>query len=94
MAVIVLAMMKPGRNLLNKILLIRTVKGILTNPLILGILAGIIWSLLEIPQPVIFRKTVSGFAAVATPLGLMALGACFDLEKASAKLKPALWCSV
>lgn len=92
MAVVVLAVMKPERGKLNKTLLFKTAKGIITNPLIIGVIVGIIWSILKIPQPIIFQKTVSGFAAVATPLGLMALGACFDLKKAFAKLKPALLC--
>lgn len=34
----------------------------MTNPIILGIAAGLLWSLLGIPQPVIFQRAVSNFA--------------------------------
>ncbi len=63
---------------------------LVTNPIILGIVIGMVWSLLRIPQPVIFRKTVSSVSATATPLGLMALGASFDLKKALGRWKPAV----
>ena len=64
-------------------------KGIVTNPIILGIAAGLVWTLLDIPQPQILQKTVSSLSATATPLGLMALGASFDLKKALGRWKPA-----
>ncbi|MCR4673037.1 MAG: AEC family transporter [Lachnospiraceae bacterium] len=67
--------------------ILRTLKGIITNPIILSILIGLIWSLIDIPQPVILKKTVSSVAATATPLGLMALGASFKLEKTAGHLK-------
>ena len=75
---------------MDKALVIKTVKGILTNPIIIGIVAGFVWSLLRIPMPSIMEKTVTNVANIATPLGLMAMGAAFDWEKAFAKLKPAL----
>lgn len=71
-------------------LLLRTVKNVLTNPLILGILIGFVWSLLHIPQPQIMESVVSSVGALATPLGLMAMGASFDLSKAKKSVGPAL----
>ena len=67
-----------------------TLKGILTNPIIIGIAAGLIWSLVRIPQPKIFQTLVSNFAALATPLGLMSMGATFEFQKAVKDIKPAL----
>ena len=46
----------------------KTIKGIITNPIILGIVVGVIWSLLKIPTPVIVHKTVSLLAVLATPM--------------------------
>ena len=43
LAVIVLAVFKPEREPLDKKLFLKTGKGIITNPIILGILAGLIW---------------------------------------------------
>lgn len=75
----------------NKNALIRsTLRGIVTNPIIIGILVGFIWSLLKIPQPKIFKTIVSDIAALATPLGLMSMGAAFEFKKALKDLKPAL----
>lgn len=91
-AVTLLTIMVPGGRLSRKTLL-KTLKGIITNPIILGILAGLLWSLLGIPQPTIFARSVSNLAATATPLGLIALGASIDLKKATACLKPTLMCT-
>lgn len=90
MAVIILSFFGPGQNKLDKKMLKSTVKGILKNPIILGIAAGILWSLLKIPMPVIMEKTVTSIAAMATPMGLMAMGAAFDIRKAFSKARPAL----
>lgn len=91
-AVILLTLMAPGGHL-NRRTLLKTLKGVVTNPIILGIAAGLLWSLLGIPQPVFFQRAVSSFAATAAPLGLIALGASIDLKKAVGCLKPTLVCS-
>ena len=44
------------------------------------------WSLLHIPRPSILEKTVANIANLATPLGLMALGADFDIKQSKEKL--------
>ena len=89
MAVVVLSVMKPERQLMNRELLIKTLRGILTNPILLGIAAGVAWSLLKLPMPQILGKTVKNTAVLATPLGLMAMGASFEWKQAAAQLKPA-----
>lgn len=93
MAVLILSFLKPNRGKMDKKLITDTLKGIVTNPIILGIAAGMAWSLLKIPQPVIMEKTVKYVANLATPLGLMALGASFDYKKAFCAVKPALCAS-
>ena len=72
------------------VLLKKTLKGIVTNPIILGIAIGLVWSLIRIPQPKIFQTIVSNVARLATPLGLMSMGATFDFKKAAQEVKPAL----
>ena len=89
-AVIVLSLLKPGQRKMDKALLQNTLKGIVTNPIILGIAAGFVWAILKIPQPEILQKTVKNMAVLATPLGLMAMGASFEGKKALRKLKPTL----
>lgn len=90
MAVLVLSLFKPGQSGLDKAVLKRTAKGIVTNPIILGIVAGLLWSALGLKMPHIMQKTVTNIGSVATPMGLMAMGATFDIKKAFAKVKPAV----
>ncbi len=87
-AVIALSLTSPDKKNAKsgKAIFLNTLKGIVTNPIILGIAAGIIWSLLKIPQPVILSKSVSYLANMATPLSLIALGASFKFEDAKGKL--------
>lgn len=87
-AVITLSLTSSDKNNTKskKALFLNTLKGIATNPIILGIAVGIIWSLLEIPQPVILSKSVSYLANMATPLSLITLGASFKFEDAKGKL--------
>lgn len=58
------------------------------NPIILGIVAGSIVSLLRIDFPVMIDKTIGNLASMATPLALIAIGAGFEGKKALAKIKP------
>jgi len=89
-AVLILTLLGKEHKKMDKVLLIKTLKGIITNPIIIGIVLGFAWSLLRIPMPAIMEKTVTNVANIATPLGLMAMGAAFDWKKAFAKMKPAL----
>lgn len=90
MAVVVLSVFKPGNNSFDKALVKKTLKGIATNPIIIGIVAGFVWSALKLPMPLILRKTVSSIGATATPMGLMSMGATFEMKKATSKMKPTL----
>lgn len=90
MAVTVLSFFSPERKKLDAGTVKKTWKGIVTNPIIIGILIGMIWSLLRLPLPEIAAKTVSSIGATATPLGLMAMGASFDFRKALGQKGPAL----
>ena len=90
MAVVVLSFFKPGNNSFDKALVKKTLKGIATNPIIIGIVAGFVWSALKLPMPLILHKTVSSIGATATPMGLMSMGATFEMKKATSKIKPTL----
>lgn len=90
MAVVVLSLFKPGNNSFDKALVKKTMKGIVTNPIIIGIVAGFVWSALKLPMPLILHKTVSSIGATATPMGLMSMGATFEMKKATSKMKPTL----
>jgi predicted permease len=88
-AVTVLSYYQPQSEGVHRAILKNTLKGILTNPIIIGIVTGLLWSILKLPMPAILSKTVSHVSAMATPMGLIAMGASFDMKKALGKMKPA-----
>ena len=61
---------------------------VLKNPIILGILAGLPFSLLQITIPTIPLKAIDSVATTATPIALLVVGAGFEGTKALAKIKP------
>lgn len=89
-AVAALTIFRPGGGSLDRKTLKKTLIGVVKNPIILGIFAGLVWSLLSLPMPEILFKTASKFGNTATPLGLMAMGAAFDIKKAFSEVKPAI----
>lgn len=93
MAVVILEVLRPGRGRFDKKLIWRTAKGVLTNPIVLGIVLGILWSLLKIPQPAIMERSLNYISVLATPLGLMAMGASVNIKESMKGVKPALACS-
>ena len=93
MAVITLSLFAPGGGKLDTTKLIRTLKGIATNPIILGILTGMVWSLLHLPMPTILNTAVDNLGKTATPLGLMAMGGALKFGKAFARPKPLIACT-
>lgn len=93
MAVLVLSLCKSNQQGLSGDVLKNTLKGIVTNPILIGIAAGLLWSAIGIPMPSIAAKTISNIGSIATPMGLIAMGASFDFQKARAKLAPAVTAS-
>lgn len=89
MAVVILSLTGEKAQTSRKKMWKKTLKEIATNPIIWGILLGILWSALHLPMPSLLNKTVSSVGGIATPMGLMAMGASFDFKKAFSKRKPA-----
>lgn len=92
-AVIILSLKGEGAKA-DKKQLKATFLNICKNPIILGILLGLVLSLLEVDFPVIVDKTLSNFSALSTPLALLSIGAGFNHKKALAKVKYVVMTSV
>lgn len=73
----------------KKALAFSTFKGIITNPIIIGIALGLLFSLIDIPKPRVVGTIIEDIAGLATPLGLMSMGATFEAQKAIKDIKPA-----
>ena len=89
-AVLVLSFTGPEAKGLNKQALKKSVLGILTNPIILGIFVGMLAGSCRLELPVILSKTVNNIAVLATPLALLGLGAGFEGRKAIQLVRPTL----
>ena len=93
-AVIILTLECPEKGAVQDNTMVKTLKGIITNPIILGILAGVVLSALKVQFPPMIDNTVSSLAKLTTPLALIAIGGSFEIGKAIKKLKPAVVATV
>lgn len=85
LAVIILESFRGGKIQIGKI-----IKGIISNPLILASLCGIIFLLLGIKLPKAVDKSISDMSKVATPLALFILGGSFKVSNVRNNIKPIL----
>jgi len=67
--------------------IVRTLADIARNPLILGSVAGMVFSLLRIPLPAFLDKAVSQIGGIGSPFALLLLGAQFDWSRAKGNLR-------
>ncbi len=65
-------------------------KGIITNPLILGCIFGILFFVTDIRLPKVLEKNTSDISGIATPLSLIVLGATFTFSSIKGYAKE-LW---
>ena len=69
-------------------------KAMLANPLILGCLAGLAYSLFKTPFPAFFDNTFRLLSVAALPLALMSIGNSLSFDMVRGYLKPALVATV
>lgn len=90
-AVIILAVESSDdkdRNL--KELAKKAVKGVCTNPIIISLFAGMLFSLLDWDLPYVVNKTMDSIASLTTPLALLCIGASFKGRAAIKMLGPTI----
>lgn len=66
---------------------------ILKNPIIISIVLGFLYSILELSMPEILETSINNVAKMATPLALICIGAGFEGKKAVKMIKPTLLAS-
>jgi len=81
-AVIILEMFHGGSSDIKKL-----VKNVVTNPLIMGAVTGLVFFLLGIHLPSCVNETVSQFAGLTTPLALFVLGGTLHFSAVKGNLK-------
>ena len=87
---VIILTIKSENSLNSKNLYKESFINILKNPIIWGIVIGLLFSLLEIKLPIMINKAVESVASLATPFALIILGAGFEGKKALSKIKPTL----
>lgn len=65
----------------------KAVKGILTNPILIGVILGLVASLIEIKFPTIIDTSLNYVARIATPLAVICIGGEFSFQNAFKSLK-------
>lgn len=71
----------------TKINIWRLIKGMITNPLIIGCAIGLVFFAAGIKLPCILEKSVKDISSVATPLALIVLGSEFEFTAIKKSLK-------
>lgn len=74
----------------GKLHILKMLKGIITNPLIIGCGVGMVFLLLGIKMPKAIEKGVSDVAKIATPLAIITLGASFKFKSLKGYVKEVL----
>jgi len=72
----------------------RSLIGIATNPIILGVVLGTLAGYVRMPMPSILDKTLGGIANLTTPLALIAIGAGFRGRAALSQVRLASIASI
>ncbi len=74
--------------------IVKSLKGIVTNPIIIGIFVGLLFNFSGLKMPVIPMKTIEYISSSSTPLALLAIGGGFELKVALTRMKPAIAASL
>ncbi len=86
MAVTLYTIYGEGERLSGKPFVKKVALGIVTNPIIIGIVLGVPFALLDVTFPTIVSKTLDSLASITAPLALLIVGAGFDKDSAIKKL--------
>lgn len=66
---------------------VRILRGVVTNPIIWGVVIGLPFSLFKVTLPAVVTRTVDTVSATATPLALLAVGAAFRIGGVGGRLR-------
>jgi predicted permease len=92
MAVVILAATEPAKDgnkqKIDSSFLRQTFFKVLKNPLIIGIAIGFAWSALRLHEPEWMSSVCTSLSNMATPMGLIAMGASFSFSHITDDLKP------
>ena len=79
-----------GEDVSPKKIMVSSAKGIAKNPLIIGVVAGILFAFVRIPIPAVLSSTLFHIADLSTPLALIVIGASMNFSKIKERITPSL----
>ncbi|MBO5218288.1 MAG: AEC family transporter [Clostridia bacterium] len=86
-AVVILSIYAPADVKLTPGQMVKRIsKSVVTNPLIIGIVLGLLWQLTGLTLPLLAERSLDYLAGMATPLALISLGATFKMESLKGRL--------
>lgn len=88
-AVVALERFREGSEKLD---LLRLIKGVIANPLIIGCIIGIIFFVFGIKLPVVIEKPIKDVSSIATPLAIIVLGSSFVFSSIKGYVKEIVIC--
>lgn len=77
LAVVALERFKEGNDRLD---IVKLIKGVLSNPLIIGCAIGLVFLFAGIKLPFVIEKSLKDIGSIATPLAIIVLGAGFEFS--------------
>ena len=88
-ATIMLTLSSPDIDHRNsKSMIYSTCRSVIHNPIIIGVLCGLVFNLIGWHLPAIPYKSISYIANTATPIALLVVGASFEGRKALKEIRP------
>ena len=87
-AVILLEATSQGRS--GKVNGKKLLLGVVKNPLVIGILLGLLSSLIGVTYPAIIQTSLSYISRIATPFALICIGGEFNFKMAMERIKPTI----
>lgn len=89
----IVALLLPHRNRSGQAGSMFWLRQLLLNPLILASFAGILWSFLALPLPLVAERSLKIATGMTLPLALIAIGGGFSLQKLRGDLGPTILAS-
>lgn len=79
-----------GEEVNPKKIMVSSAKSIAKNPLIIGVVTGIVFAFIRIPIPSVLSSTLFHIADLSTPLALIVIGASMNFSKIKERISPTL----
>lgn len=71
--------------------ILQSLRSILVNPVTIGLLAGVLIAVFDIPLPTAISEPIASFSSAATPVAMISIGASFRFERLVSDIRYVGW---